>query len=103
MAYQVELTEYAEAFIMENISTERVFRRIEQAAQMLAAYPSAGAAYAPAYPAATPPFPCRYLPLADTPFTLYYTKDDEAEIVTIFDIEWSAGDPCRRFGKVTRA
>lgn len=97
MACRVELTEYAEQFISENVLTERVLGRFDDAVEMLAAYPYAGPAYAPTYPAATPPFPCRYYPLSDTPFTLYYLVDEERELVVVFDVEWSAGDPARRF------
>ena len=70
---------------------------LEWAVEMLSAFPSLGPVYDPEYIAARPPFPCRYLPLPDTPFTLYYTVDEAALRVTIIDIEWSAGDPRKRF------
>ena len=100
MAYSVKIAEYAETFILENVTSERVLRRIEDVAEMLGEYPSAVPQYNPDYAAARPPFPCRFLPLPDTPFTLYYLKDDDAREVIIFDIEWTAGDPRRRFSFV---
>lgn len=97
MAYAVELTEYAESFLLDNVTSERVLERIERSVEMLAEYPEAGPSYNPDYAAARPPFPCRYLPLSGTPFTLYYLTDDEAQLVTVFDIEWTAGDLRARF------
>ena len=97
MAYAVELTDYAESFLLDNVTSERVLERIERSVEMLAEYPEAGPSYNPDYAAARSPFPCRYLPLSGTPFTLYYLTDDEAQMVTVFDIEWTAGDPRARF------
>ena len=97
MAYRVEMTNCAKEFIVKNVTHEATFARFEWAAEVLSAFPAMGPAYEPEYAAARPPFPCRYLPLSDTPFTLYYLKDDEREAVAIFDIEWSAGDPHKRF------
>ena len=77
MAYAVELTEYAESFLLDNVTSERVLERIERSVEMLAEYPEAGPSY--------------------NPFTLYYLTDDEAQLVTVFDIEWTAGDPRARF------
>lgn len=101
MAYQLELTQYAEDFLTENVTTERVLAKIEEATDLIAAYPSAGVFYNPDYQAAVPPFACRYFPVSDTPFTLYYIKDDDEQKVVIFDIEWSAGDPRRRFEEIS--
>lgn len=100
MAWRAELSAYAEAFVLRNVTSERVLARIESAVEMLREYPEAGPAYSPDYPAARPPFPCRYLPLSDTPFTLFYLVDTERQAVTVFDIEWSAGDPRHRFAFV---
>ena len=97
MAYEVRLTDWALRFIQENVSVESTFSRFEWAVEILGEFPSFGHDYSPSYPAARPPFPCRCLSLSDTPFTLYYVVDSEAECVTIFDIEWSAGDPAKRF------
>lgn len=97
MSYNVEITDYASDFIEQNVALESVLRRFEWAVEMLSAFPSLGPVYDPEYIAARPPFPCRYLPLPDTPFTLYYTVDEAALRVTIIEIEWSAGDPRKRF------
>lgn len=97
MSYNVEITDYAADFIEQNVALESVLRRFEWAVEMLSAFPSLGSVYDPEYIAARPPFPCRCLPLPDTPFTLYYTVDEAALRVTIIDIEWSAGDPRKRF------
>ena len=97
VSYKVEITDYAADFIEQNVALESVLRRFEWAVEMLSAFPFLGPAYDPEYIAARPPFPCRYLPLPDTPFTLYYTVDEAALRVTIIDIEWSAGDPRKRF------
>ena len=35
MAYSVKIAEYAETFIIENVTSERVLRRIEDVAEML--------------------------------------------------------------------
>lgn len=95
--YTVEITDYAAAFIEENVALESVLKRFGWAVDMLSVFPSLGPVYDPEYIAARPPFPCRYLPLPDTPFTLYYTVDDATARVIIIDVEWSAGDPRKRF------
>ncbi len=97
MAWRVEIAEYALAFIDENVTHPAAFTAIERAVEMLAAFPRMGAVYEPEYVAARPPFSCRHLPLPDTPFSLYYCLREETETVVIFDIEWSAGDPKKRF------
>lgn len=97
MSCEVLLTQRAESFLLENVTLERVMRRIEETVELLGAYPLIGKAYDPSYPAARPPFPCRFLQVSDTPFTLYYLFDEEAGVVTVFDVVWSAGDPRRRF------
>ncbi len=95
MRCEVLLTQSAEEFVEKNVTSERVLARIERACDLLADYPDMGTPYQASYPAAQPPFPCRTLALPDTPFTLYYLHDDEQ--VVVFSIEWSAGDPKKRF------
>ncbi len=95
--FKVELTNSAELFLLENVTREETLARIEGSVRMLAEFPLAGPEYRPDYPAATPPFPCRYLPLPGTPFTLYYLVDETRSLVQVIDIEWTAGDPRRRF------
>ena len=96
--FKVELTDSVELFLLENVTREETLARIEQSVGMLAEFPFAGPEYRPDHPAATPPFPCRYLPLSGTPFTLYYLIDVQRSLVQAIDIEWSAGDPKKRFG-----
>lgn len=99
MAWRLLITDGAKEFIRANVSKERVLEKIEDSMGLLAEYPGAGPAYMPSYAAALPPFPCRYFPVSDTPFTLYYVLDEDAETVTVIDIEWSAGDPKKRFNR----
>ena len=96
--FKVELTDSVELFLLENVNREETLARIEQSVGMLAEFPFAEPEYRPDYPAATPPFPCRYLPLSGTPFTLYYLIDEQRALVQVIDIEWSAGNPKKRFG-----
>lgn len=102
MPYQVGLTQFAEEFLIDNVTTERVLSKIEEAVELIGSYPNAAPAYNPEYSAARPPFPCRYFPVTDTPFTLYYIKNDDLQKVIVFDVEWTAGDPRRRFESLTQ-
>ena len=97
MAYTVLFADSVLEFIDEHVTSERVFARIETYADLLAHYPYLGASYDPAYEAARPPVPCRYVPVPDTPFTLYYAVDDDAQVVNVFYLDYSAADPQRRF------
>lgn len=97
VAYVVELTEYAEGLLVERVTSERVLEKIEHTTDLLSQYPALGRAYDPQYAVAVPPFPCRCMAVADTPFALYYLIDDEAQTMVIISIEWSAGDPTKRF------
>ena len=97
VSYKVEITDYALDFIERNVALKSALRRFEWAVEMLSAFPSLGPVYDPEYIAARPPFPCRYLPLPDTPFTLYYTVDEAAFRVTIVDLEGSPGVTRKRF------
>ncbi|MGN0287420.1 MAG: hypothetical protein ACI4B6_07110 [Atopobiaceae bacterium] len=98
--FDVLLSDWAETFLGENVLLERTLIRIAEALQLLGAYPFAGSDYCPDYPAARPPFPCRHMHVSDTPFTLYYVVDEDARTVTVFDVEWSSGDPSMRFRNI---
>lgn len=100
MPWKVEITAHALEFIDESVTHPAALASIERAVEMLSAFPRMGAVYEPEYIAARPPFSCRSLPLPDTPFTLYYCLQEEHGTVIVFDIEWSAGDPRRRFESV---
>lgn len=97
MAWDVQLGESAERFILDNVSFETTLGHIEQCCQLLSEFPDVGSPYEPTYPAAVPPFACRSIRVPDTPFTLYYLKDDQRHTVVVFAVEWSAGDPKKRF------
>lgn len=95
--YEVEYVEQAVSFLEENVWTEQVFNRIVRYVDLLGEFPDLGTPYNPDYPAAMPPFPCRFIAVPDTPFTLYYVKDDERFIVTIIFIEHQGSNPEGRF------
>lgn len=97
MAYTVDYTENVIEFILTNISSERVYNRIDTYRLILAEFPEIGSPYQPYYPAAQTPFPCRWIAVPDTPFTLYYLIADDEEKVVVFHIEHQASDPRSRF------
>lgn len=97
MAYTVLFADSVLEFIDEHVTSERVFARIETYADLLAHHPYIGASYDPVCEAARPPVPCRYVPVPDTPFTLYYAADDDAQVVNVFYLDCSAAEPQRRF------
>ncbi len=97
MTCRVTLANSVLDFIEEHVYSERVLKRIETYVELLEDYPYLGAVYAPDYPAARPPVPCRHIDIPDTPFTLYYAVDVEREEVEIFYIDFSAADPRGRF------
>ena len=97
MAYDVIFANGVLAFIEQHIYSERVLARIETYAELLTDYPYLGAVYAPDYPASKPPLPCRHIDIPDTPFTLFYAVNEAAQEVDVFYIDFSAGDPRKRF------
>lgn len=97
MAYEVLETEYVVEFLIEHVNSPRVYERIVKSRDLVGEYPEMGAPYDPLYPAARPPFPCRRLFVPDTPFVLYYLKDDDSKTVTFFYVEFAASDPRGRF------
>lgn len=98
MSYEVRITEWVVGFIEKNIWNERVYDRVSECMQLIGEYPEMAVQYDPVYPAARPPFPCRRLVVSGTPFALYYVADDEAEAeaVTVFYMEYLAGNPRTR-------
>ena len=95
--YEVEYVERAISFLEENVWTEQVLDRIVRYVDLLSEFPDLGTPYNPDYPAAKPPFSCRSIAIPDTPFTLYYVKDDERLLVTIVYIEHQGANPEERF------
>lgn len=100
MAYAVEYTEYVVDFIIDNVESEAVYNRIDSCRDLLAQFPSIGKPYDPVYPAARPPFSCRVIAVPDTPFSLYYLKDDAVEQVVVFYVEHQASNPAYRFAHI---
>lgn len=87
------------SFLIENIESPRVLARIEQQKGMLELFPEMGRAYQPEYEAAYPPMPCRWIAVPDTPFTLYYHFDEQAQKVVVFSIEHQRMNPMGRFSQ----
>ena len=96
-ACRVEITEFAASFIEEQVSNPTIYQKILDYLNILREYPQFGCVYDPQYPAARPPFACRYIVVSDTPFTLYYTYDLSKNVVTVIAVTYTAGDPSKRF------
>lgn len=95
--YVVEYVSEVEEFILKNVWSERVYSKIVSYVDLLSEFPDMGTPYNPEYPAAVPPFPCRFIAVPDTPFTLYYIKLAELKKVVIIYIENQSADPNSRF------
>lgn len=91
--WKVAYTQSAIRFIGDNVESERIARKIFAYRELLESFPDLGHAYDPIYPAAKPPFPCRALSVPDTPFTLYYLKDEDAHRIIIFCVDFQRADP----------
>lgn len=98
--YASGLTPNVIEFIAANVQRESTLASIERCVSLLEEFPAIGRVYDPEYPAARVPFPCRSFVIPDTPFTLYYLKDDEERRIVVFAFEWTAGDPVKRFSKL---
>ena len=64
---------------------------------MLALFPEMGREYDPVYDAARLSIPCRWIAIPDTPFTIYYVIDYDADEVRVFYIEHQRMNPMGRF------
>ena len=84
-------------YMIENVESPRVLARLEKQREMLAYFPEMGHVYCPSYEAAQPPFPCRWIAVPDTPFTLYYHYDEKEQTVVVFYMEHQREDPKNRF------
>lgn len=94
---RVLFTSSVRQFILENVYSERVAAAIDRQREMLALFPEMGRRYDPIYEAAFPPFPCRWVAIPDTLFTLYYTVDVGKNEVVVFYIEHQRMNPRKRF------
>lgn len=84
-------------FMIGAITSRRVYEKVDSYRQLLSAFPEIGTPYHPEYAAARPPFPCRSIPVPDTPFTIYYGIDHERRTVEVFYMEHQNADPAERF------
>ncbi len=101
--WSVAYTKHAMSFIESNVTSERVARKIFQYRELLESFPDLGRPYDPDYPAARPPFPCRQISIPDTPFTLYYLKEEDNKRIVIFTIEYDRASPNARFSRINWA
>lgn len=95
--WRVAYTEAALRFISRNVTSVKTAERIYRYEKLLEQMPDFGVPYDPYYDAAMPPFPCRQVRIPDTPFTMYYLKDEESRRIVIFSIAFSRADPRTRF------
>lgn len=93
-------TQYAIDFILNNVTSERVAKKLFSYRELLEGVPDLGRPYDPIYPAARSPFPCRELLIPDTPFVVFYLKDEDKKRITIFCIEYQRCDPNARFSAI---
>ena len=70
---------------------------IDRQRDMLALFPEMGREYDPVYDAARLSVPCRWIAIPDTPFTIYYVIDYDADEVRVFYIEHQRMNPMGRF------
>ena len=97
MPHSVEYTDNVTEFILSQVTSERVYNKIDSYRFVLADFPEIGTPYQPSYLAAQPAFPCRWIAVPDTPFTLYYLIESTTEKVIVFHIEHRARDPRKHF------
>ena len=97
--WSVFYTVSALEFISNEVSSERVARKIFEYRSLLESFPDLGRAYDPEYSAARPPFLRRCIAVPDTPFVLYYLKEEEGRRIVIFCIDYRRRDPNARFSE----
>ena len=100
--YQVIYTQFVIDFMLSEITSKRVYDKIDSYRLILARFPEIGRVYDPYYETARPPFPCRFVAVPDTPFALYYTVDNVTKIVTVFYIEHLRSNPKSRFSPTAK-
>ena len=94
---RVLFTDSVRTFILENVYSERVALAIDRQRDMLALFPEMGREYDPVYDAARLSVPCRWIAIPDTPSTIYYVIDYDADEVRVFYIEHQRMNPMGRF------
>lgn len=98
--WSVLYTKSALDFFAKNVTSKRVARKIFSYRALLQEVPDLGRAYDPIYPAARPPFPCRVVSIPDTPFDLYYLKDEDNARIVVLCLEFQRVDPNARFSSL---
>ena len=96
-SYKTVFTESVCDFIDNYVWSEKVADRILKIADLLEVFPEMGKVYYPDYIAAKPPFSCRTIPVADSPFVLYYLINEETNEIVIFSMQFQRADPTSRF------
>lgn len=95
--YEVIYSKSVLSFMLDTITSKRVYEKVDSYRHLLAAFPELGTPYQPEYAAARCPFPCRCIPVPDTPFTIYYGIDDEHRTIEVFYMEHQNANPHERF------
>ena len=96
-SYKTVFTESVWDFIDSYVWSEKVVNRILKIADLLEVFLEMGKVYYPDYIAAKPPFSCRTIPVADSPFVLYYLINEETNEIVIFSMQFQRADPTSRF------
>ena len=98
--YAVIYTEYVRTMLLQEVESKRVYESIDRYRDILQLFPEIGQEYEPQYPAAKPPFPCRFIPVHNTPFTLYYIVEEAGRIIVVFYLEHQRSNPRTRFSGI---
>lgn len=98
--WEVAFTPNALEFMDEHVSNAEDAKKIFKYRELLKLFPEFGRVYNPDYPAAIPSFTCRYIPIPDTHFTLFYTLLTEARTVAIFALDFQMANPNTRFSGI---
>ena len=95
--YDIELTDEA-LYALASIPSDRIYTRVGDLIDMLAAFPRYGQVYDPYYRAAEPPVACRVLFCGS--YGIYYHIDEDKRLVTVLAIEDERRNPLGRFKSV---
>lgn len=95
--YEVVYARSVLDFMLSEVTSRKVYERIDAYRKVLTEFPYLGEEYDPYYEAARPPFPCRFVAVPGTPFALYYAVSETTKTVQVFAIEDQHRDPRGRF------
>ena len=96
-SYKTVFTEFAWDFIDSYVWSEKVADRILKIADLLEVFPEMGKVYYPDYIAARPSFSCRTIPIAGSPFVLYYLINKKDNEIVIFSMQFQRANLASRF------